>query len=80
MSRYRSRSSHLWTHKVRASAFALPAFKVPIRRAGTALTWASSVSGIHTETHATTRFSPFKTCVSENLVEAFHFRLTFDRL
>ena len=75
----RCRSRHLWTDEVRTSTFALSAFKIPIRRAGTTLSRHQGI-WIHAEAHATTGFAPFKARFTENVVESFCFRLAFDSL
>ena len=66
----RSTRSHLRTDEMRPSALTLSALKVPIRRARTPLTRHQDIR-IHTETHATTRLTPFKPRLTENLVQTF---------
>ena len=75
----RSPRSHLRTDEMCPSALALSALKIPVRCARTPLTRHQDIR-VHAETHATTRLTPLKACFTENLVQAFRFRLSLDRL
>ena len=75
----RSPRSHLRTNEVCSSSLTLSTLKVPIRRARTPFARHQDIR-IHTETHTTTRLTPFKPRLTENLVQAFRLRLSLDRL
>ena len=55
----------------------LAAFEIPVRSAGGSLAGREYVR-IHGEAHAATCIAPFESGVTENLVEAFGFRLRLD--
>src|SRR5438105_13337186 len=61
---------------MRASAGALPAFEVAIRRRSAALAGAEHV-GVHAEAHRAARVAPLETRVTENAVETLALRVRF---
>src|SRR3954468_6846654 len=70
----RRRCRHCGRDQVRASAAALAAFEVAIRRRGTPLAGRELVR-VHRQTHAAARLAPFETGILEDAVEALFFGL-----
>src|ERR1700754_2263542 len=68
------RGSHRGAHEMRASARALTAFEVAVRRRRAALARFQTVR-IHGEAHRAARLAPFEARIGEHLVETFAFRL-----
>ena len=55
---------------MRPAARSLPPFKVAVRRRSASLAGLQNVR-IHAQAHGTTRFAPFKSRITENLIESF---------
>ena len=61
-----------------SSSLSLSSFKVPVGSGCTTFPGSEPVI-IHRQTHGTARLTPFETCLDENLVQAFLFRLLLDQ-
>ena len=64
---------------MRPSPAALPSFEIPIAGRGAALAGLQNI-WIHAETHRASRFTPLKTGIDENAVQAFLLRRALDVL
>src|SRR5437660_4680578 len=60
-----------------AAAFALPPLEITVRCASASFAGGQHVV-VHANTHAASGIAPFKSCLAENAVEPFLFRIGFD--
>src|SRR5690349_9004889 len=68
---------HRGAHEMRASAGALPAFEIAIRRRCAALPRLETIV-VHREAHRATRLAPFETGVAKDAVQSLRLRLRLD--